>query len=814
MGYDLLLRGRLLLCAFAATVGGWLGAGEGTFILWLVMACTASIPLALMLRKKGVMVAWIPLCMLFLAAGCLMGQAGESAWGDRGGPAGEVHLVGSVDVGCRGEPGNEACLLKVSLVLEGDKAREGDRYLLRYREGERPRWGDEVEVEGSLYIFEDVNGGVGGSLRVTSMVCLGHTRNPFLRAALAFRDSLREATINHLEPDQAGLVEGMLLGDYRRLEAQDLEALRSSGLIHLCAASGLHLGLVVVFVLWLGRRMRLSRRVAVILQVPFLLTYSLAVGLTVPVQRAVAVALVAASALLLGRDFDFLPALGVAVLYLVVRDPGAAAGTSFQLSVAAALGIAMLQAPLASFLRLGESMPSRLLAATLAAQLATGPLLLYHFGGLSLLATPGNILVLPLVPLVMALAMTSSLLGVIGLPMAWLPLKAASPIVSLLLGVARIMAAHGWAEIRIFPLSATWLLVYYPALAVAFLTGGRWRRLGRVALVLMLTAAMLAGCTVPSVVFGGGGGTRLSFIDVGQGDATLLQTGSGVTVLVDGGDDPGRLADELRMRGVRYLDAVVVSHPEKDHIGGLEGALDVCGVGVLLHPGTENKGAAAKLLGAAGEMGVYTRVMREGDVLSLGEITLRALGPAPDAPEELSTNDNSLVLRVDGPEFSILLTGDVEEAGESALMKYAEKLNCDLLKVPHHGGFCDTNGEFFDVVRPMVAVICVGEDNSYGHPSGDTLECLDRMGCSAYRTDLHGDIVIHVVEGGYRVECERQEVPEPLFSWEMLPMSPIGGSPVLLVNSRHRLLVEEEFKVVKEKIAEKVDPYFPGRCYP
>lgn len=757
MGNDLLRRGRLLIYAASAALGGAAGSAGRVLSLWTVAPVTTLIIAAACARRKGREAGWLIVCVVALCAGLYLGYARHSEWRGRGGPAGEVSLVGKVEVGCRGGQGDIVDLFKVSEVLEGPAARCGDCYLLRTKGSgsDQPRWGDVLEVRGSLFIFASESAGVGGSLNADEIRVLGRTGNPFLRLALAYRDTLRVQVEGQLKPDVAGLIEGMVLGDYRLLSARDLLAFRVSGLIHLCAASGLNVAILAGFIIWTGRRLRLSRRMILILQVPLLITYALAVGLSVPIQRATVVAVLAVAAFFLGRDFDFLPAMGAAILYLLASDPSAVTGVSFQLCFGAALGMVLLHRPISEFLRAGKSKVLGLLAATLAAQLAVAPLLLYHFGEVSVLAIASNLLVLPLVAPVMALAMFSSLLGVAGLHLAAPLMRAAAVLTSGILVVARTLAAPRWAALRIFPFSAAWMAVYYPALAAAFLAGGRWRRRGRMVLAALIAAALLAGGIFPVKSLGSDGGMRITFIDVGQGDSVLLEAPSGAAVLVDGGIDDNVLAADLRSRGLRYLDAVIVSHPEADHIRGLEAAFDVCGIGLLVHPGTKSGGLAGDLLGRAEEMGVTVKTMRDGDCLRLGELKMTAQGPPVDAPEGEALNEYSLVLRVEGPGFSMLLTGDVEEEGEGMLMQCPEDLRCDILKVPHHGGFSETNDDFFSLVDPKIAVISVGEDNPYGHPSRATIDSLRRGGCSLYRTDLSGDIVIHVVEGGYRVECER-----------------------------------------------------------
>jgi competence protein ComEC len=298
------------------------------------------------------------------------------------------------------------------------------------------------------------------------------------------------------------------------------------------------------------------------------------------------------------------------------------------------------------------------------------------------------------------------------------------------------------------------MLLFYPALAAGLLGGRKWRAPGRWILIGMIVAAVLAGVVLPIMPATASGGCLITCMDVGQGDATLIQAG-GSAVLIDGGPDPDVLSRKLRSRRLCYLDAVVISHAESDHIGGLSAALDQCKVGMLIHPGTKTGGTMEKLLGQAEQLGVGTRIMRKGDSLSVGEIGLKALGPPQEIPEGAAANEYCLVIRADVNGVSLLLTGDIEEEGEDYLLREPGALTCDIIKVPHHGGFAEGCGEFFYAVKPRVALIGVGKDNRYGHPTRATLQALQRCGCAIYRTDLDGDIRVEALPGGLRVECER-----------------------------------------------------------
>jgi competence protein ComEC len=752
---DLFYRSRLFVYSIITATGSALGFSGAPLLPCIIFPLAVGLAAMLALLKSNRNYLPIISCLLFLYAGLAFGVARASAWQGRGGPQGKVMLEGRVEVGCRGDQDDIIGLFRVERVIEGGGSRHGDTYLLRAggKAGEY-EWGDSLRVDGNLFLFDRVGGGVGGSLTATEMTVAGKSRNPLLRLAVSYRNNIRRQLERNVDPDVAGLIEGMVLGDYRLLSGRDLRAFRLSGLIHLCAASGLNVAILAAFILWIGRRLRFSRRNILLIQVPLLTAYALAVGLSVPIMRATVVALIAVAAYFTGRDFDFIAAMGAAAFYLVWSDPGAATGVSFQLCFASALGTVMLYRPIARLLGPDTSKVVALLAATLAAQMAVAPLLLFHFGEVSLLAPISNLLALPLVAPVMALAMLSSLLWIFGFPLAGLIMTAAAFPTRMILLIARTIAAPGWSALRIFPFSPLWMLVFYPALAAAFLSSKKWKTAGRYILVLLIVAAIFSGAVIPSRAGIPHGEVRISFLDVGQGDATLIQSGK-TCVLIDGGPDENILSTQLRAHGLRYLDAVVISHPESDHIGGLPAALDGCKVGLLLHPGTRNGGLIGKLLAQAEEMGVAYRIMRGGDELQVGDIHLKALAPPQDIPTDGATNEYSLVLKADIRGTTLLFPGDVEEVGQEALLQEPELLNADILKVPHHGGFASTGEEFFAAARSSIAVISVGEDNSYGHPSNRTLDGLARCGSKTYRTDLDGDVVIESEARGFKVTCAK-----------------------------------------------------------
>ena len=269
-------------------------------------------------------------------------------------------------------------------------------------------------------------------------------------------------------------------------------------------------------------------------------------------------------------------------------------------------------------------------------------------------------------------------------------------------------------------------------------------RFGKLSLALSLVLA-LTGCGLS----GGAGrpdpgpaeGTlEVHYIDVGQADSALLLCG-GESMLIDGGNvaDSDLVVAYLADQGVEELDYVVCTHAHEDHVGGLAGALSQYPAGEVLSPVTEyDSQAFGNFLKYTQEQGLSLTVPEPGDTWTVGTAAVTVLGPVQDYDD---TNNTSIVLRVDFGETSFLFTGDMERTAEEDLLESWAWLEADVLKVGHHGSDTSTSYPFLREVDPDYAVISVGENNDYGHPSEDTLSRLRDDDVTVYRTDLQGDVV-------------------------------------------------------------------------
>jgi competence protein ComEC len=562
------------------------------------------------------------------------------------------------------------------------------------------------------------------------------------------RSHLEKTIAPGVEGERAAVIAGIVLGADHGLSEELRDAFRASGLYHLLAVSGQNVAFIALGVLgaaWLAGIPRWLGEIAVLASIG---GYVLAVGWEPSVVRAGVAGAVASLAWLTARPRDRWYVLLLGAIVLLAWNPYSVHEPGFQLSFAAVGAIFVLVPRLQ---RLLEGYPLPRVAATVVAVSAacavvTAPLLWLHFRSIPVYSVPANALgalvMGPLLGLGLLASALEPLLPVAAAALAWIN----GWLAAYLAACARLVAALPGAQVS----SATGLgvLVAVALLAFAVARLGERTRRG----VLIATAAALAALGAWTLVPRPSpplSGLRITFLDVGQGDAVLVQVQQGA-ILVDQGPPEARVARQLVRLGVRRLAMLVMTHPSRDHNGGAEEVIRRLRVDLVLHADVPFDDPFGRpVLAEARRRGIPVRVARSGQRYRLGGLRVAVLWPRDERKRSDDANDHALVLLVSYGSVDALLPADAE-ANVTAPLRLG---HVELLKVGHHGSSDPRLDELLDCLRPDVSVISVGARNGYGHPAPSTLAALaDRR---FYRTDENGRVTVDADGSALRVTTER-----------------------------------------------------------
>lgn len=571
------------------------------------------------------------------------------------------------------------------------------------------------------------------------------------------------------DPEARAIVAALVLGDEGRIPPSLRDSYARAGASHLLAVSGMNLTLCALGALAVIRWLLLRvpplaerwdvRRLAVPPAAAIAILYTLLTGASPSAARACVMSCACFLGVLCGRSGDLVRPLALSALVLLVWQPLDLFRPSFQLSFAATIGIAL------SLERLPRARPASLLGralhglrvvavTSLGATLFTAPIVAHHFHELSIVGLGTNLVAVPFSSLaLMPLGFCGSLLELLHPSLGAPILALAGWLASLLNALCRLAAAPRFATVGV---GLGWLgALSLCGIAAALLTTRRRLRLLALAAALLtavpLGVAALRQSLQPAL--------RVTFLDVGQGDASVTRFPDGFTLLTDGGGnlmggDPGasQVVPFLRGAGVRRLDLVVASHPHPDHILGLSAVIDAFTVGelwVCWHD--ERDPRLAALVGRAIARGVPVLPPRP---LARGGARLVPLWPegyrGACADPGYDGNDNSIVLRVEHGRGALLLAGDIEAEAERRLaaLRPPALLRAALLKVPHHGSATSSSDVLLAAVSPRVAVISCGPENAFGFPAKPVLARYAARRVTVLRTDQLGAVEVELRASG------------------------------------------------------------------
>lgn len=591
---------------------------------------------------------------------------------------------------------------------------------------------------------------VDGEARITALP------PAWLAWAVGPRNGLAETAAALLSGDGAALVPGLAIGDTSAVGPELDAAMTASSLSHLTAVSGANCAIVTAAAFGLAAVCGVPRLLRVLAALVALVGFIVLVTPQPSVVRAGAMAVAVLVAIATGRPGGGVAALSTAIIGLLAFDPWLARDYGFALSAAATAGLLLLAPPLAA--RLARVMPVPLaaaLAVPLAAQLACQPILVLLDPVIAVYGVPANLLAAPAAPV----GTVVGLLACLVLP---------------------VLPSVGAALVQVAWLPASWIALV--AHGTAGLPGGRVPWLPDAPGALLLTActvlglvvawsrrpglrrcaaALLAvGLAVPVGTSIGGplvvsatrpGDWDVVVCDVGQGDAVLVRVDD-ATALIDTGPEPAALERCLDLLGVGWIDLLVVTHWDADHVGGAEAV--VGRVGTVLH-GPLDGARSARVLDPLGRGGADSTEVVAGDRGTLGEAAWRVVWPPSRAAPG---NDASVVIDLEASAYRAVFLGDLGEGAQARLLASIDLGRAELVKVAHHGS-ADQSERIYHELGATVGLIGVGADNGYGHPTARLLELLGDAGTSAVRTDRSGTAVLTADgAGGFRLWSERADV--------------------------------------------------------
>ena len=597
-----------------------------------------------------------------------------------------------------------------------------------------------------------------------SVECVEQRTPSWLFASAVFpaKHFIQRVIDRTMKGDAANFLTGLLLGDRTNISPEIKNAFVNTGVVHVLAVSGSHVVLVVAILYSFCGLLRMPGRLTIVVTILGIFFYMLLTGSAPSIVRACLMAIVVLLAKLFQERTNVYNALGVSAVIILVYDPQQFFDVGCQLSFGAVFSMAYFFPKLNILIKKiperweeikGINIVLQLFAVSLAAQIGTIPFTAHYFGRVSIVSLLANLVVVPLAGFNVTIGFASVLVSIFS---GWAG-SAINEVNALLIWFVLkfVMLANAVPYASILtPVFGLRESMFYGA-AIAFLFSlGNVERTRR---ILLVATGMAVLCFCEEAIFSrseSGRVLRVTFVDVGQGDAALIECPAGEKILVDAGEktlthDAGEktVVPYLRKRGIGYLDAVVVSHPDGDHLGGIPFVLRNIEVGRVIDADQAASSELYRDYAGILQSKKHSIARRGQRILQMSNLRLYILHPTEDFVDADSSdgfegaNNSSVVFKLLYGKKSFLFVGDAEIPVEKDLIhQYGDFLQSDILKVGHHGSRTSSSEEFLTVLKPQIAVVSVGKFNKFRHPSKSVLQRLKDHAIEIHRTDEEGAI--------------------------------------------------------------------------
>lgn len=701
--------------------------------------------------------------------------------------------------------------IKILCINNNNKYKNTYLYLKTSKKStEKLKYGDKIKAKGSFSEASSQRnyGGfnykeylkslkVYGTIRANQLKVLSRNRlNNIFSLANQVSFMVKQKIDSSMEESQASIIKGIVLGDSSDMDQEIQENFRISSISHILAVSGMHVSYLVIGINILLRN-KVGKRKIRFITILFLIFYMFITGFSPSVVRASIMSILVMGAGILYRKNDIWTSLAISLFLILIYNPFLIENIGLQFSYIGTIGIMVLHKNVFRFFRniriknrkwkykfnrkviLFISKIKEILAVTLSAQLAIFPIMIYHFNLLGVYFFISNLLVSVIIGPIIIFSTIFIVFSLIFNPIS----KVICIVLKLLIQMLIVISNLAKLPFSKLYLSTPqiWTILLYYILIIIFnfiyslytsekLNNTQVRVRNLIALakykiflnkkkylkkIFIIILMLFLFHFIPKNL-------EINFVDVGQGDCTFIVTPRNKTILIDGGGedsdefDVGKstLLPYILDKGYTKIDYIFISHFDQDHVGGILTILQEIKVEkVIISKQEENSENYRKFLEIVKENGVSVAIVKMGDSVNIEKgIYFEILWPTSEQIQENKLNNNSLVMKMYYHNFSVLFTGDIEEKAERKILEIyngeKDKLLSDVLKVAHHGSKTSTIEEFLNIVNPKMALIGVGKNNMFHHPSEETIKKLKKCRTSIYRTDEMGEITIHVNKSG------------------------------------------------------------------
>ena len=656
------------------------------------------------------------------------------------------------------EPKEYKDLYKVKIVNSKNSARNGTKLYIRVNKKANIEVGDMLLINGT-YLEPDVARNERGfnykeylkTLEIYGTVEINHykvIKKGRINKLILYTARLKEILKSNIskvikKAENKNLLIAMILGDTEDLSEELKTDFLNSNLYHILSVSGGQVSNIIIGITILFRLLKIHKKIMDVLCIVILIEFMFLTGLTPSIIRACIMCIISLISGLIIRRYDIANSLGISLLIILINNPFAINSLSVLLSYFGFLGIIVLGS--FTIKEVNKVIKNNILRyilniviSSVAAQIFIFPIILYIFGTISLTFIFSNLLIIPL----------STVITIIGLFIMICPLQIfgfVEPLIELTINIVGFFSNIGISKIYCIIPNIKEIITYYVMSLYLYYMLRRdyiykikhfFRKYKKIIVIILLLSIGTSYIykNIQKDLY-------INFIDVGQGDSTLITTQFNKKILIDGGGsefgstfDVGEktLLPYLLKKKIHKLDYVVISHFDSDHVGGILTILEELNVKQVLIPKqVEYSENYNKFLNIIKKRNIKVKIVGEGNTINIDKDTyLDILWPEEKQITDNVLNNNSLIVRLCYKNFKMLFTGDIEEIAEQKLLqKYekTEKLTADILKVAHHGSKSSSIAEFLEKVNPRIALIGVGKNNKFGHPNAGVLDRLNML---------------------------------------------------------------------------------------